>query len=489
MEDVKQAKGTSIQNPLGTQPVGGLLLKFAIPAIAGQLIETIYNISDQVWIGHGVGYLGNAATNIAFPITLLCSAIANMFGIGVVTSFNLLLGAGKKDDAAHVAGTSLTLMTICGVVLGIIVFVFVEPLVKAFGATERILPYAVTYSRIIAVGMPFFVISLGASSLIRADGSPGYAMFAIVAGCGLNMILDPIFVFVLKLGIAGPAYTSVIGQVVSFILVMAYMPRFKNAKITAKILRPRFESVKSISRLGVSALLNFFMTMVTQIIVNNMLRIHGATSVYGSDIAIAVAGVVVKISSVVDSFSSGTGRGAQPILAFNFGAKNYIRVKEIHKLESIWIAGFSIIVFLCFQLFPRQIVSIFGTGNELYYQFAERYMRICMMMICLTGIGTITRTLFTSIGKPYISIFITILQNLFFLIPLVLILPRFFGLNGVVYSRPIADFLYMLVVFTLTAKEFRTLTQLEQKKNTILLKLRFFGINFILSRLVCNVAI
>ena len=452
------------QNPLGTQPIVRLMLKFAIPAIASSLINAVYNITDQIFIGQSVGYLGNAATNIEFPITTLCTAVAIMLGVGGASNFNLCLGAGKKDEASRIVATSVTLMAIFGICIGVIAFVFTEALMKAFGATEQILPYAVTYTKIIACGLPFVLFSTSCTYLIRADGSPTYSMLAVGVGGVLNMILDPLFIFVFGMGIAGAAIATVISQIVSFVFVLRYLFVFKNVNLGGIFPQLKTACAKAIGKLGAPSFLNHFMMMIVQITMNNMLRKYGAASIYGTDIPIAVVGVISKLNIIVLAFNVGTSQGCQPIYGFNYGAKNYTRVKATYKRAAIVVVVISTIIFACFQLFPRQIVSIFGTGSELYFHFAERYMRIYLMMVCLFGLQPLTAGFFTSIGKAYKGLFITMTRQGLFLLPLLLILPGIMGLDGIVYAGPISDAVAVMFAIIFIVLEFRIITRLEQEQ-------------------------
>ena len=461
----KRAGEPPAENPLGTQPIGKLMLKFAIPAIASSLINAVYNITDQIFIGQSVGYLGNAATNIEFPIATFCTAVTIMLGVGGASNFNLCLGAGKKDEASRIVATSVSLLAILGICIGVITLIFTDSLMNAFGATEQIFPYAVTYTRIIACGIPFVIFASGCTYIIRADGSPTYSMLTIASGGVLNMILDPIFIFVFNMGIAGAAIATVISQIVSFLFALRYMFRFKNAKLAGIIPHLKATCTKAIAKLGAPSFLNHFMMMIVQITMNNMLRKYGAASIYGTDIPIAVVGVIAKLNIIVIAFNVGTSQGCQPIYGFNFGAKNYTRVKSTYKRAALVVIIISTIIFGCFQLFPRQIVSIFGTGSELYFHFAERYMRIYMMLVCLFGLQPLTAGFFTSIGKAYKGLFITITRQGLFLLPMLLILPRIMGLDGIVYAGPISDGVAILIAIIFIVVEFQIITKLEKAQS------------------------
>ena len=446
---------------LASGSIGKLLLKYSIPSVSSSLIAAAYNIIDQVFIGQRIGYLGNAATNISFPISMLAGAVMYLIGMGGSSNMNLRLGAGKKDEAAQIVGTGIFMVIVLGLGIGAITFIFTEPLMRAFGATAEIFPYAVTYTRIIACGIPFLLFSSAMSNMIRSDGSPAYAFICSASGAVLHVILALLFIFILDMGIAGAAYSTIISQFTTFFIALAYMRRFKLIKLTRKLVRPNAECIRSICKLGIPGFVNSCMGMVVQITMNNTLRAYGATSIYGSNIPIAVVGVISKVNHIVSSFTIGTAQGCQPIVGYNYGAKNYARVKATYKRAAVAIICISIVFFACFQLFPRQIVSIFGSGDEVYYQFAERYMRIFMVMVFIIGMQPLTATFFTSIGKAYKGLFITVTRQGLFLLPCLLILPRFLGLDGIVFAGPIADCAALTAVFIMATREFRIMTKLE----------------------------
>lgn len=455
-------KDTLNQNPLKTAPIGRLLLKFAVPSISSSLAIAAYNITNQILIGQRIGYLGNAATGIAFPIMTLNGALAYLFGIGCASNFSLNLGADNKDAAAKVVGTSISIMSFVGLILGILTFIFAKPLMTAFGATEQILPYAVKYIKIIACGLPFILFSTSCSHLIRADGSPGYSLFCTVSGAVLNILLGLLFIFVMDMGIAGAALATLLSQVITFILTLVYLKRFKNIRLSSKILKPDLKSLGAICKLGIPGCLNQLMMMFVQITLNNTLRKYGAMSVYGSDIPIAVVGVITQVNTLVVAFNVGIALGCQPIIGFNYGAKIYARVKATYKRALAAILLISFAIFICFQLYPRQIVGIFSSSEgELYFRFAERYMRIFLMLVCIQGLQPLTATFFTSIGKAYKGLFITVLRQGIVMLPLFIILPIFFELDGVVYAGPIADGAAIITAVLFAVLEFRKMTKLE----------------------------
>lgn len=426
-------------NPLATEKVERLILKFSIPAIISMLVSSLYNIVDQIFIGQGVGLLGNAATNIAFPITIICTATALLLGIGSASNFNLSSGAGEQECACRYAGTGLAMLMLCGVTIAVVVLLFLDPLLHVFGVTKDVLPYAQDYTGITAFGIPFLILTTGGNHLIRADRSPTYSMTCIMVGAVINTILDPLFIFVFGWGIKGAAWATVIGQIVSGILVVVYFWKFRNMSLTSEMLKPRMRYLKAIISLGLASCINQIAMAIVQIVLNNILRYYGGNSVYGSDIPIACVGVISKVNQVFMAICIGISQGSQPIWGFNYGAKKYDRVRQAYCYSVTACTVIATIFFLCFQLFPHQIVGIFGTGSDLYFQFAERYLKIFMFMTFANGIQPMSSGFFTSIGKAKLGIVMSLTRQVIFLLPLIVIFPLFMGIDGVMYAGPIAD--------------------------------------------------
>ena len=436
---MKETNISQEQNPLGTAPVGGLIGKFAIPAIISMLVSALYNIVDQIFIGQGVGMLGNAATNVAFPVTTIATALALLLGIGGASNYNLEMGAGREKKASSIAGTALSTLVITGVILAVAVLLFLRPLLSLFGATTDVMPYAVDYLGITAVGLPFYALSIGGNHIVRADRSPTYSMTCVLTGAIINTILDPLFIFGFGWGIKGAAWATVIGQVVSGILVIIYFGKFRKMYLEMSMLKPSSECLKAIISLGMASCINQIAMAIVQIVLNNILRYYGGLSVYGSDIPIACVGVISKVNQVFMAICIGISQGCQPIWGFNYGAKKYDRVRLAYRYSVIACTAIATVFFLCFQLFPHQIVSIFGTGSDLYFQFAERYLKIFMFMTFANGIQPMSSGFFTSIGKAKLGIVMSLTRQVLFLLPLIVVFSLIMGIDGVMYAGPIAD--------------------------------------------------
>ena len=442
-------------NPLGYKPIGKLLKSLAIPAIIANLVNALYNVVDQIFIGQGIGYLGNAATNIAFPITTMCLAIGLTLGIGGASNFNLELGKGYPEKSKHTAGTAASTLIIIGIILCITVRIFLEPLMISFGATDKILEYSVEYTGITSYGIPFLLFSIGVNPLIRADGNAKYSMIAIVTGAILNTILDPLFMFVYNWGIAGAAWATVISQIVSATLLLIYFPRFKSVKFSLNDFIPQLHYLKRIISLGFASFIYQFSNMIVLVTTNNLLKIYGKNSIYGSDIPIAVFGIVMKINVIFIAIVLGLVQGAQPIFGFNYGAKNYHRVRETMRLLLKVTFSIATILFIIFQVFPKQIISLFGEGDKLYFEFAIKYMRVFLAFISLNSIQISIATFFPSIGKAIKGATVSLTKQLIVLFPLLLTLPRFFGVEGVIYATPLTDLIAFTVAIIFLINEFK----------------------------------
>lgn len=446
-------------NPLGVQPVNRLLSQFAIPSIISMLVGSLYNIVDQFFIGQRVGELGNAATNIAFPLSTSCLALALLIGIGGSSAFNLAMGSGHEKKAVNIMGNAVVLLAGSGLVLSIITLLFLKPFLLFFGSPKAVLPYAMEYTKITAFGFPFLLLSTGGGHLIRADGRPRITMLCNLVGAVLNTILDALFVFGLNLGMSGAALATIIGQIVSGALAIWYLMHGKTVTIRRENLRVKWENVTRIASLGMAPCSNQVAMMVVQIIMNQSLKHYGSHSIYGENIPIACAGIITKVNMIFMSFVIGLSQGLQPIASFNYGAGKKGRVKEAY-IKAISIgAVLAVIAFFMFQFFPRQIISIFGDGSELYYQFAIRYFHVFLFFTFVNFMQPITSNFFTAIGKPKVGSFLALTRQILFLLPLILLFPLFLGIDGIMCAGPVADCLAAVVCFIMVYRELRNFNQ------------------------------
>ena len=454
------------ENPLGYEKTGTLLRKFAVPSIVAMLVNSLYNIVDQIFIGQGVGFLGNAATNVAFPFNTICLAISLLVGIGAASKFSLELGRGNEEEAQNSVGLAIDSVVFFGLILFLIVKIFLNPMLKAFGATENIFPYAKSYVSIINYGLPLMMFTTSFSALIRADGSPKYSMGCNIVGAVVNTILDPIFIFVLKMGVAGAALATIISQFLSFCFALSYLWRFKRIKLSKHMFRPDILKAVKIWSLGLSNCINQVALTFVHVVINNSLVYWGAQSIYGSDIPLSAAGVVMKANGIIISIFIGISQGSQPIIGFNYGAKEFDRVKAVYKqaLTSVFIIG--LIATIMFQLFPAQILSLFGSSNDesirtLYMDFAVRYCRIFLALEAIIGIQMISSNFFAAIGKPLKGAILALSRQFFCLTPLVLILPHFMGIYGIMFAAPLSDFVSSIITFLMINHEFKNISKLN----------------------------
>lgn len=442
-------------NPLEYESIGKLIFRYSLPAILSSLINSVYNIIDQIFVGNKIGALGNAATNVAFPLVMVITTLAITFGAGGASSFSLYLGTKDNNRAKSIVGNSVTLTLLTGVIVAVLASVFLRPMLMAFGGRGQTLEYAVEYTRILAIGIPFAMTGTGLSQLIRADGSPRYAMIATITGAVLNCILDPIFIFALDMGMKGAALATIIGQFISAVLILSYFTRFKSVRPDRHDFMLNKNSVRRIFSLGIAAGANQLAITAVQIVMNNTLGYYGELSKYGRDIPLACVGIITKISAIFNSVIFGISQSTQPIIGYNYGAGNYQRVKTSFKKASIIVLCISTAAFLCFQLFPHQLTSIFGNGDELYYEFAQRYFRIFLFCTFIVGQQILSAQFFPSIGKGGIGTVVSLSRQVFLLLPLVIIFPLIWGIDGVLWTGPISDGLSSVFALILVRREMK----------------------------------
>ncbi|MEA4892554.1 MAG: MATE family efflux transporter [Peptococcaceae bacterium] len=447
------------ESDLGRESIGKLILRYAVPSIVSLLTNSLYNIVDQIFIGQGVGYYGNAATNVAFPMVTVCLALGLLIGNGNAAHFSLKLGSGRRDQAEQATGNAFTMALIAGALIFIFGNLFLEPLLKFFGSNAEVLPYAMTYAGICLWGLPFVVVSLSMENSIRADGSPRYAMFSTLTGAVINTILDPVFIFVFDWGVAGAAWATVIGQIVVCLLTLNYLRRFKLITFRAANLRLKGQVCKTVCALGTASFFTQSALFLLQIVMNNSLTQYGAQSVYGEVIPLACMGIVMKVNQILIAFVIGVSIGVQPIIGYNYGAGNYHRVKEAYFKAVIIATVITVAGFLAFELIPEKIINIFGEEDQSYMTFAVKCFRIYLLMIFTAGYQIISANFFQAIGKPLRAAALTLTRQVLFLIPLIRLLGYFFGLEGLLYAGPVADVVSAVVTFFFISKEIKNLGQ------------------------------
>ena len=445
------------ENILGKEKISKLIKKFSIPCIISLLVNSLYNIVDQIFIGQGVGYLGNGATNVVFPLVMIGLAFSLMFGDGASAYLSLKLGEKKKDEAKIGIGNGITLCVITSVIFCAVTLIFLPVFLKIFGCTDNLKDYAMIYGRIIAIGFPFSMIGTTLNSIIRADGSPKYSMASMLAGAILNTILDPIFIFVFHKGVAGAAIATVISQILTFVLNVAYIKRFKSIKLDKDSIKLRPNVCKKVSALGISSFITQMSIVCVMTAENNLLGKAGAESKYGAEIPITVLGIVMKISQILNSIIIGIAAGSQPIFGYNYGARKYDRVKQALKIVLGSSLVISTIAFILFQTIPDKLIAIFGSGDENYMEFACLAFRTYLFLCIFNGIQIPSGIFFQAIGKSTKSAILSLSRQIVILIPAMIILSHIFGLMGVLYAGPVADGIAFVLATILLIREVKHL--------------------------------
>ena len=455
---------------LGKENINKLLISFAIPCVISMLINSVYNIVDQIFIGKGVGTLGNAATNVIFPLVIIFNAVAGLIGNGAAANLSLKLGEGKKEEGGKIVGSAVTVSIIFSIVLSVIAYFFLPKLVYMFGCTKNVYQYAIDYGRIIILGAPFMIIYSALSQLIRADGSPKYSMVLLVVGAILNIILDPIFIFTFNMGVKGGAIATVIGQIVSFIMAILYLRKVKSVKLE----KESFKVDKSITRtlgLGLSSFITQSTVLALFVFMNNMMTKYGALTKYGADIPLSVYGVISKINSLYISTILGISIGAQPIIGFNYGAGNYERVKEtLRKVLTINLVV-GLIFNIIFYLFPKELVSIFIANSDPNYKlFLEFAVLICHSFLLVMGLNFLEMTTsitVQSLGNVKKATMVSFIRQIILFIPIACFMAIYLhkGIYGVLNAGPIADAITFFIALAIFYSEYRKLSIKEKPTN------------------------
>lgn len=441
------------KSPFATEPIGRLIAKFAIPCVISLLVNSLYNIVDQIFIGWGVGYLGNGATNVVFPITIIALALSLMIGDGGAAYLSLKLGEGNIEQAKKGVGNAVTMVTVVSIVLLVVFLIWIDPILTLFGATDVLRPYALEYGTVIGIGLPFMMIPAALNSMIRADGSPKYAMFSMALGAVINTVFDPIFIFVFHMGVRGAAIATVMGQVATFLVSVFYLFRFKTFRFDTSALRLHWKTCKKVLSLGVSSFITQIAITIVMALSNNLLARYGADSIYGSEIPLTAMGIVMKVNQILISILVGISTGAQPIIGFNYGSKNLTRVRKAFDIALVASEIVAVIAFLIFQFAPMRVVSLFGSEEGLYNEFAVMSFRIFLLLCPLTGFQTVAAIYLQAIGKPAKSALLSLSRQIIFFVPAAVILPVFMGVKGVLWTGPVADGLAFVLSLALIVYE------------------------------------
>lgn len=443
---------------LGEEKILKLLLKFSVPAIVGMLVNALYNIVDRIFIGRGVGSLGIAGITIGFPIMLVMIACAMLVGIGATSLISIKLGQQKKDDAELIAGNGMALLIIISLALTVIGLIALNPLLKALGADEFVLPYANSYMRIIFLGTTFQSIGFGMNNFIRAEGNPKIAMFTMLIGAILNTILDYIFIFIFNWGMSGAALATIISQGISAAWVLYYFFSGKSAlKIHKKNLKLDKVIVKGIVAIGLAPFAMQMAASLLNVVMNRSLRF------YGGNVAISGMGIINSITMLMLMPVFGINQGVQPIIGYNYGAEKFDRVKEALKLA---IAGATIIVtvgFIATRLFPEQFIAMFSSEDEKLIAFGVRALNIFLIFLPIIGFQVVGANYFQAIGRPKQAMILSLSRQVLILIPAILILPKFFQMKGLLMAGPLADLLSSIITGTWLYRELKHLGEKHEE--------------------------
>lgn len=438
-------------NPLGTERIAKLMVRYAVPSIISIVVNSIYNMVDQVFIGQGVGYLGNAGTNIVMPMATIVMALTAMVGAGTATYISLCLGRNEPEDASRGAANAMTLIVLLGVLSAVVFELFMELLCRFFGATDNVLPYAMDYGRIVAAGFPFFAVSCAFGDIIRADGRPRESMIGLLIGCITNIILDPLFIFGCHWGVRGAALATILGQMLSAVFFLWRCMRFTTLKVRRSYFMLRWKTVRKVVILGISNFITQISSVVVMTVMNNLMTFYGAASEYGADIPLAVLGIVVKISQLSTGVVLGIATGVQTIIGYNYGSGQYRRVKKTFQYAMIVSVSFMTLTRIVLWIFPEEIIGLFGQESDLYVEFAVKCFDIFLLAIPLACVCAVTSTLFQATGKAALAAFLSLTRQILYFVPAMILLSAVMGLDGLLWGAAVSDTMAFVTALILLA--------------------------------------
>ena len=441
------------QNPLGSEKISTLLVQFSVPAIVGMVVNALYNIVDRIFIGHApdLGVDGLAGITIGFPIMILLMAIGLLFGLGGATNFSIRLGEGKTEEAEKTLGNAFVLLVGSGLLFMILGQIFLSPLLRLFGASEKVLPYSIGYMRVIFFGSIFQVTSMGMNHFLRAVGKPKRAMVTMFVGAGTNIVLDPIFIFVFKMGMAGAALATIISQCISMVWIVTYFIGKKSPhRLTLKVMKPQLFIIRRISLLGLPMFLMHLANSLLNVTLNKSLLI------YGGDLAVSAMGVVNSLQTILQMPIIGLNQGVQPIVGFNYGARYFDRVKTTEKLAITTATIIVVIGFFAVQFFSPQLVRLFTNDAELI-TFGSYAARSWFMLLPVIGFQILASNFFQATGRSRSALFLILLRQVLLLLPAIIIFARFWGMAGILHAAPFADGVSALVTLFWFSKAIRDL--------------------------------
>lgn len=439
---------------LGTAPITPLLIEFSVPAIVAMIVGSLYNIIDRVFIGHAVGSLGIAAVTVAFPVMLLQVAIGVLVGLGSTTLVSIRLGERRRDEAEHIMGNAVVLVIFLAVVLTSLGLAFLGPILRLIGTTPETFNYAADFLRIILLGSPLLHAALGLNNFIRAEGRPAKAMATMLVSTLMNLVLAPLFLFVFHWGMKGAAWATVLAQFCSFVWVVVHFASGSSLlKVRRRNLIPDWAVIRAIFVNGTAPFL-MQLAISLQMLVMNKSLVH-----YGGELALSAMGIVLSLSVVLTMPTFGMGQGAQPIIGYNFGARRLLRVRET--AGKAFLAGFLLctVAYLCTRLWPVSLIAIFNQRDPALIRLGSHALIACFMFAPLISVQIISENYFQAIGRARLAMFLGLTRQIVYFIPLLLLLPLHFGLNGVIYAFPAADALSFLTAGGCMWREFRRLNR------------------------------
>ena len=456
---------------LGKEKINRLMLKFSIPCILSLLVSSLYNIVDQMFIGNSeLSTLGNAATGVVFPVFIIAQAFAWCLGDGCAAYLNICQGRNDAENAHQAIGSSISAAFLSGILMVAVIYPFKIPILTLFGASESTLPYSIEYLNIILYMIPLYILCNAMNSVIRADGSPAWAMAAILTGAIVNIILDPIFIFSLDMGMSGAALATVIGQLVSFLMTFGYFFKTKTFKLTKSSLIPHINSLWKIVCLGFSTFTTQIAIVIVAILCNVQLAKYGALSKYGADIPIAIIGIQSKVFTLVINLIVGIVLGCQPIVSYNMGAQKYDRVRELYYKIIACTVIIGVAFTVLFEAAPQLVIGMFGTPSNIpnpedYWEFGEKTMRIFMSLICISCLIKTNSIFFQAVGQPISAMIASTIRDVICFVPLIIILPAVFSnVEAILYAAPIADLISFVVTAVLSITFIRSLHKAERKE-------------------------
>lgn len=453
----KQKKEAFDNRLLGTAPIGGLLAKFALPSIVSMLVNSLYNVVDQIFIGQSIGHLGTAATTAAFPVTSIAMALSLLVGAGGAALASIKLGEKQDKKAEQILGNVTLASALLSVFFTVIGLIFLEPMLKGFGALPEVLPYAMDYSGIILVGVPFLACGICLTNMARTDGNPNLAMISMLVGAGINFVLDPVLIFVFNMGVKGAAIATVFSQFIVFAMGLIYFLTKSHMRFRKENFRLDFRLITRLMSFGFSNCVTQLAITVVQIIMNNTVVYYGNLCATGGSVALAVMGNVLKANTLIIGVIIGLNIGAQPILGYNKGMRQPERIKKTYLITVAWATAISVLGWLVLQLFPELILMAFGKDTPEFNEFTVKCTRIFLFGVFVAGFQIISSNYFQATGQPVKATVLAMSRQIFLLSPLMLIFPLFWGLDGVLYAGPVSDALATFIIGFFILREMRSL--------------------------------